>query len=693
MKQIVTSAPIWFVLLCIAIGLIYALVLYYKNKRQHLKKLTAFSLAVFRFLAISMIAFLLLSPMLLTSKKVLEHPVIIMAMDNSSSMKLDTAISQKYVNDWKALNLKLSKKFKVDQLTFSDHTAVGDQYDFSGYKTNFSELLRYVNGQYGQLSKCKLLIFSDGIYNAGKNPLFEEVKKGIDITTIGTGNPHEKSDIAIKNVFANEISFLNNEFPVEVVVKTTKAKGKNINLYLKKGNRILKKERLKIHSDNEIIRKSFFLKADRKGNVRYTVSADILDNEENTQNNKQDFFIEVIDEKSKILILANSPHPDVVALRKAIEKKKEYQVTSALVQTFNQDINQFDLVILHQLPALQSPKSNKIVKEITTQRIPFLLILGQQTDFARLNNADLGIALSKIQPLFNNAEAFINDKFQLFKTPFGTANLISEVPPLYCPFSDYELSNDADVLFYQQLGNVQSSMPLMAFSNSTLQKRGFIAGTGLWKWRIKDYQQNNNHDSFDALINVMVKSVIVKQNKKKFRVNIPKKHTEEELLTVSAELYNSVYEPINTPDVKLTLYDKDNTAQTYLLDKDGDKYTLDIHGLKEGIYRYEAKTTHANKLHTQKGEIVIVRENRELIYTTADFELLEKLALDNNGFFVKDSEMLQVADSLLQDKSLTPIQHIEKSYQPITHLPWILALILVLLCVEWFLRKYFSGTV
>ncbi len=693
MKQIVTSTPLWFILLCIAIGLIYALVLYYKNKRQNLKPLTAILLAFFRFSAISLIAFLLLSPMLLTKKKILEHPVIVMAMDNSSSIKNDTNINRDLVKNWNKLQQQLSEKYKVYQLSFSDKPVVGGNYDFSGNKTNFSNLIQYVNRQYGHLSKCKLLISSDGIYNDGKNPLFEEVKKGIDITTIGTGNPDIKPDIAIKNVFTNEISFLNNEFPVEVVVKTSKSKGKKVNLYLKKGNQILEKSTLRINSDNNIIRKSFFLKADKKGNIKYTVSTDILDNEENTRNNRQDFFIEVIDEKSKILILANSPHPDIIALKKALEKKKEYQVTSALVQTFNQDINPYDMVILHQLPAIRNQKSHQIIEKIAKQNMPFLLILGQQTDFNQLNNSNLDISLSKIKPTFNYAETFINDKFQLFEVPVGTENLVTKVPPLYCPFSDYELSNDAEILFYQQMGNVQTSMPLMAFSSNIMHKRGFISGTGLWKWRMKDFEINNNHKSFDDLINVMVKAILVKQNKNKFRINIPRRHNEEEPLIVTAELYNTVYKPINTPDVKFTLSDQNNTAQTYLLDKTGDNYSLEIQGLTEGIYRYEAQTTYAKQIYTQKGEIVITRENRELIYTTADFELLEKLAASNNGFFVKDNQMLQIADSLLNDNNLMPIQHIEKSYQPITHMPLVLILILLLLSIEWILRKYLSGTV
>ena len=53
---------------------------------------------------------------------------------------------------------------------------------------------------------------------------------------------------------------------------------------------------------------------------------DFLSGEFSNRNNRQDVYVEVIDGKEKILLLALAPHPDVKALKSIIEKNENYVI-------------------------------------------------------------------------------------------------------------------------------------------------------------------------------------------------------------------------------------------------------------------------------------------------------------------------------------------------------------------------------
>ena len=77
------SSP-WFILLCLMAGGIYAFVLY-QNKKTF-SSLHNRILAIIRGLLVSLLAFLLLNPLLRNIKSSIEKPTVVLAVDNSSSM-------------------------------------------------------------------------------------------------------------------------------------------------------------------------------------------------------------------------------------------------------------------------------------------------------------------------------------------------------------------------------------------------------------------------------------------------------------------------------------------------------------------------------------------------------------------------------------------------------------------------------
>ena len=77
-----SSVSVWWALACIALGALYAWVLY--GKPGSLTANIRYLLTAVRFLAVTIIAFLLLSPMIKTVSSRQQKPLVLVVQDNSS---------------------------------------------------------------------------------------------------------------------------------------------------------------------------------------------------------------------------------------------------------------------------------------------------------------------------------------------------------------------------------------------------------------------------------------------------------------------------------------------------------------------------------------------------------------------------------------------------------------------------------
>jgi len=76
--------------------------------------------------------------------------------------------------------------------------------------------------------------------------------------------------------------------------------------------------------------------------------------------------------------------------------------------------------------------------------------------------------------------------------------------------------------------------------------------------------------------------------------------------------------------------------------------------------------------------------------TTADFGLLRELATKTGGEFVQPASLSQLIQKLKTNRAPDHLESSEDMVELI-HLKWLFFLILVLLGVEWGLRKYHGG--
>src|ERR1039458_744542 len=109
---------------------------------------------------------------------------------------------------------------------------------------------------------------------------------------------------------------------------------------------------------------------------RYTVKLSDVDGEVSFANNVKDIFIDVLDGRQKILILADAPHPDVAAIKNALESNENYEVNSFIASDFDKSLAGYNLVIWNQLPSAKN-SLQKLLADIDKAKIPVLYFLGK----------------------------------------------------------------------------------------------------------------------------------------------------------------------------------------------------------------------------------------------------------------------------------------------------------------------------
>ena len=676
--QFISNYSWYYTLLCFLAGFVFSAILYVRDKKNadRSKKLL-YSLAGLRFISISLSALLLLDVFIKRIVNETEKPVIILAQDNSSSLiagKDSLEIKTSYIQALNSLINAVKEKYDVKIYQFDSESKPAESFDFKGKETDMSKLFLDIENNYANKNIGAIILASDGIYNKGTNPLYSIEKFNAPIYTIALGDTIPLKDVWIQSVNHNQVAYLGNSFPVEVVLNAIDLKDKQVSVTISQSGKVLKSENITINSNSFSNTLNYILDADKSGIQKYTVAISNLDEDKNKQNNMQSFVIDVIDNREKILILANAPHPDIAAIEQSISSTQTYEVEVALLTEFTKPLKPYSLVILHQTSALP--------KRITNE-----LNINNQSVFFIGNNFDGANPKSLYNGKLNEVEGVYQKEFSLFTFSDELKNYIKNFPAVTCAFRNSRLSTGANVLLSQKIGVVETDQPLFVFTETNGVKTASFLGDGIWRWRMRDFADHDNHNLFNELINKTVQFLSVKADKSFFRVFTKKIINENESIDFTAEVYNQSYELVTEPDVTLILKDAKGKLYNYTFNKKQTMYSLAAGQFAAGEYSYEAKVKFGDKLYTKSGSVIIKEIVSERINTVANHQLLYQIAKQSGGKLFYKNQLEQLQKEILSSESIKSITYSHKQLTDLVNLKWIFFIILSLLSAEWFLRK------
>ncbi|MBP6760109.1 MAG: hypothetical protein KA133_12735, partial [Flavobacterium sp.] len=316
---------------------------YYKAKTKSRVNLV---LAFLRFLSIFGILLLLINPII--TRKTLETikmplPIVV---DNSSSI-IDLNSKETTLELYKKLfqNKELQEKFDVQSYRFDNEFQQSEEFDFKGTQTNLDEVAKSLKSIYKNTTFPTVLI-TDGNQTSGNDYVYSfEVNNKVYPLVVGDTTTF--LDLKVGQLNVNKYAFHKNKFPVEVFLNYSGNKSITANFSISQGNSVLSKQSISFSPSKKSMVLNVLLPAEKVGLQVFKSTISSKEKEKNTYNNTKNFAVEIIDQKTNVAIVSAINHPDIGALKRAIESNAQRKVTILKPNSIN-SLQDYSILILYQ---------------------------------------------------------------------------------------------------------------------------------------------------------------------------------------------------------------------------------------------------------------------------------------------------------------------------------------------------------
>lgn len=688
MKEIIFESSPLFAILCLSAGVVYALLLY-TLKHPWSKQLNRF-LFVLRAIVVSFLAFLLLGPIVKQINNLYVKPLFVILQDDSGSIReaTDSAVLLSIQQRLRETQTILTEKgYEVKSSNLEGDDISSGQYN--AVSSDLTAALKKISNRYEGRSISGVVLLSDGIYNGGVSPLYAAYN--FPIYSVGIGDTAQRVDLSIKNIAYNKIVYQGNKFPVRVEVLVNGLPGQLINVSLSQHGTVLEKQS-KNSGSNQLLIFDFQVLAKEKGIQKLDAFVEVKPGERNIKNNRSSIFIEVVEGKKKILVVAAAPHPDIKALREVVDKNSNYEFLLHIPGLSEQPADvvkpeRVDLAIFYQSPDVRG-KTRDLFQQFSSSKTSMLVTLGQQSDLQLLARTNLPVRFTSPPRDFDEVTPVVNAGFSSFELTAENNGIMAAYPPVSVHFGKMQIHPNTTSLLVQRIGNLTTEKPLIAVAGDDARKIGVLLGEGIWRWRLNEFDRTDNTIAFDELFGKLIQYLSTAEDKRKFRsYPLQQEFSNVEPVVFESQVYNDIFESVygNTIEVDITNESGHKTSYSYTTSPGNTRYA--IGGLQEGVYRFKARTTIQGKPEEVKGEFAVVERQTELQNLTADFDLLRRLSTNTGGRFYKASQFPQLQEALKKTEAQSII-HTEEHYNSLINLQWIFAALLLVISAEWFLRKY-----
>ena len=679
MQIILENSALW-LLPIILVSALAAWLLYFKSKSFN-KGQRAF-LSAIRFFIFFLIGILLLSPLLKSSERREEKPILVWMEDHARSMVLandSETVKSVFANE--DLLADLEEMYTVEKLDFGKSlTAASDS--FNSPSTNLYEALNGVQERFYNQNVGGVVILSDGISNSGNNPAYAAQNITYPLFSMGFGDTTSSADMLIDRVVHNNVSYLNNNFPVEIYLKARELEGGSYTVSIadNSGKKLFSQNK-SIKGNDYFERIDLFINAEKVGLQRFTVNVTPVGTEENLNNNTRGFTVDVLNNRKKVHIMGTGPHPDMGAIANALKSVEKYEVETFISTNLPEASAKADLYILHDPNAA-------LLEKYASGKNSVWIFQGPTTPISELKKYG-GVTAGSNS--FEEVQAEINTAFNLFTLSEDEIDFTVDLPPLWSAFGKAEAVSSIYPLFYKRVGSVVTTDPIWFYAQESDKRKAFTLGTGIWKWRIEDYRKQKNFARFDALVYKSVQYLTTNKQERRFVIDIAGRFDQSEPIRAEARLYNSSLELTNEPDLKVTFTNEQNQSFDFSFSRAQNTYRLNAGRLAAGVYTFNATITLGDETFKQAGSFVVEQSLLEETDLVARHQLLRNLSSESGGEFFKGSQLEKLKQELLNNTAAKSIQTLETSTSSLINERWIFAIFLVLMALEWGLRKYFGN--
>ena len=650
----------------------------YLFKREKKGRLYIF-LSALRALAIFGLLLLLINPKFVQKQYSLEKTNLALLLDNSSSLNATGGTEEiAQIAEQLKTNPDLPERFNFEAYSFGSDLNTNDTLSFNEGATNISQALATVEEIYAK-SNTAIILVSDGNQTLGSNYEFSGQQMGFPIYSVVAGDTTTYKDLRIDQVNTNKYAFLRNKYPVEIYTSYQGSGEESSLLSVSVDGAVVFRERLQFNARQPSKVSNALIDANSVGNKDVKITLSPLDDERNKINNTRSVGVEVIDEKTNIVIVSSISHPDIGALKKAISSNEQRSVSIKQPGLPLSEFEETDLFILYQ----PTGSFRTIYEFLRERNVNNLTITGSKTDWDFLNEISRSFEKSSYG---QTEEVFpvLNPGFSLFDvSDFDT----SDFPPLETTLGDLLITRPYETIVGQQIKGVQLNEPLIGVWETDSGKEAVIFGENLWKWRVQSYRNQQNFENFDALVGKLVRYLATNEPKSRLVIDYEGTYQGANNARITASYFDEAF--VFDRDASLTLKlkgeEQQGSREIPMLLKNG-YYAADLSGLTAGNYTFTVEVGGQNI--SKSGAFRILDFDVEQQFFSSNYAKLRRLANSTDGKLYFPGQLDSLMNDLLEAGQFAPTQKSSENVVSLIDFRVLLGLIALALAVEWILRKY-----
>ena len=657
----------------IAAGLAYYQYLYKAKNKSNLNLF----LALLRFLALFSILLLLINPTITTSTLEIQKTPLVVVMDNSSSIpflksnKIAKEVYQKLVS-----NSELQEKYEIQSYQFDTEFQSSKSFNFKGLQTNIDVVAQSLKSTF----KNKIfptVLLTDGNQTTGNDYeySFDAANK---VYPIILGDTTQVFDLKINQINSNQYAFHKNKFPVEAFIEYSGKEPINAKFTITVGKSTLAQQTISLSPNKKAAVVQLVLPANKIGLQVYKAQITSSKEEKNKFNNSINFAVDIIDQKTNIAIISTLNHPDIGALKRAIESNVQRKVTILKPNTIS-ELKNYNIVVFYQ------PNSTfKMAFEASKSLgLNAFIITGSATDFSFLNQQQTNFQF-KMGNQTEDYFAGFNSQFNLF----ALDNIGFETfPPLQNSFGTINSKENVSVLLSSKIKSIDIQSPLLAFAENQGKRTAYLLGENSWKWRAQSFIEHQSFEKYDVFIDKIIQFLASTTIKKSLVVEHQPIYNSADIIEISAQYFNKNYEFDEKARLNIAVVNTQTKVVTnYDLVKRSNSFKVNLDGLPAGKYNFTV--TELNSKEKYSNQFEILEFNIEKQFVNPNFRKLQQLATQTKGKVFLPNQSTDLIQQLLKNEDYKAIQKNVITQNPLIDWTWLLVIIAFLLTTEWLVRKY-----
>jgi len=691
-------------------GFVYAAIMlivagavsYFYYKKTILKEPQKKFLTALRALSVFFIFILLLSPVMSFISNISPSPKNIFLIDNSESLLIENRnnLLKKIVTDeikgigagnsedlYFLFSGDLIKEISADELNGITYEGINN------FETDLSSPVSTLQEKLSAANISTVNIASDGMINEGGNPLKFARSMNVPFNYYLTGDTIQKNDVSIKNLYYNKTAFAESTVPVKVQIASYNY-NTNVNVSLYEEDKLIDTKTVAVNERDNLYDVSFNVFSAEDKIVKYRIESEPLENEITLKNNFREFFIKFTDNKFKVLVISGGPSADNAFITEELKQVRNFETTVLTQKSGGEfyeggfpDINIFDTFILIGYPTAVSDQSilNRISAEIENKNSSLIFFAGRNTDYSKLMSIEDKLSF-KISSSSDNEEltglsSVISTDNEIFSS-LDQLRSVSSMPDIFKTSSIFSSNPSADVF----LLTTKNSIPALIIENTKSKKSAAFLAYGFYKWRLN----KNNKGSDDLFRNILSNIIIAitdKEAQKHFSIETTKSvYSKYEDVKFNASILN--HEVNGNEKILVKISGNGIDKETDLIRLNDNQYSGKINIPEDGNYEYTAGLYDDNVLvENILGRFSVGENNFEFSETRADNSVLKILSLETGGQNLTGKSKSEIDDILTEMNGKSEYEFKTARNLELNVNPYYLALLIFLLCLEWFLRK------